>query len=411
MTVRLLRESDIAEVADLHHRVTGGAARPPELTAAYARWLHEAFFLDPTSAAIEAVGSLVHRDDCGAIDGFLGVSARRMRMGTQTFLAAVSSQFVVDPAARSKLVAFALMRRFLSGPQDLSVADEANEPSSKLWRAFGGVSSHLYGTYWIRPLRPVSCAAAFGAKRTRALALARAITAPVARTIDELILRVPGPQRPTPPAGIRAEPLTEEGFIDLAPRFAGREALLPDHDVASLRWSLSRAPAAGRGASLERSLLRDRDGEPVGFYVATLGAGHQAQVLHLAASERAHEPVIRYLVHRAYRSGALSIGGRVQPPLMRALAGSFAFFHKAGPHVLLHARRPELLAAFDRGVAIFSRLEGEWCMRFVDPRTGGSHGRSRLRHHGHAPLDTSRPGDRPRSRHSLPPASPTAAGA
>jgi hypothetical protein len=32
--------------------------------------------------------------------------------------------------------------------------------------------------------------------------------------------------------------------------------------------------------------------------------------------------------------------------------------------MLLHAKKPELLEAFDRGHAFISRLDGEWSLRF-----------------------------------------------
>jgi hypothetical protein len=36
----------------------------------------------------------------------------------------------------------------------------------------------------------------------------------------------------------------------------------------------------------------------------------------------------------------------------------------SGPWVLVHARDPEFVRAFEHGDAFFSRLEGEWCLRF-----------------------------------------------
>jgi GNAT superfamily N-acetyltransferase len=373
MGVRALRPEDVPEVADLHRRVTNAAPRTPEVEGAYRRWFSEAFFADPVSAATEGVDPLVHVDDRGIITGFLGVSARRLRMGGRTFVAALSSQFVVDPEARSQLVAFQILRTLLSGPQDLSIADEANEKSARMWRALGGVSSHLYGSAWIRPLRPLSFVAAVSAHRAPSAALAQRVTSPLLRVLDEALIRLPGPQRPVAPAGLSGEPLTAEALLEVAPRFVERDALVPDHDLASLRWTLSRAPGPGRGAPLECMLVHGENGEPAGMYVTTLPRGGQAQVLHLAASPRAQQPVLHYLVHRALEAGALSLSGRVHPPLMRAVSRVFGFFHTRGPHVLLHARRPELIAAFDRGLATFSRLEGEWCIRFVPPAPNPRH--------------------------------------
>jgi hypothetical protein len=35
--------------------------------------------------------------------------------------------------------------------------------------------------------------------------------------------------------------------------------------------------------------------------------------------------------------------------------------------MVVHARDPAILAAFHRGDAMFTRLEGEWCARFTPP--------------------------------------------
>jgi GNAT superfamily N-acetyltransferase len=368
MGVRSLRIADLPEVAELHRRVTDSGPKTPQIEEAYHRWFSEALFRDPMAAAHDAVGPLVHEDARGAIDGFLAVSPRRMRIAGTTYVAALSSQLIVDPAARSRLVGFALLRRFLSGPQDLSIADEANEPSARLWRSLGGVSSALYGTAWFRPLRPWSLMAEVVARRRPALRPARTVTSVALRALDAMTIRIPGPQRPAADAELRAESLTAESYLEHAPRFTARSDLVPDHDLDSVRWALSRAKGPGRGAPLEASLLRGKDGEPIGLFVATLPAGGIAEVVHAAATERARRSVIRYMIHRAFEAGALSIGGRVHPPLMRAISQSFGILHARGSHMLLHARRPELLASFDRGVATFSRLEGEWCIRFVPPR-------------------------------------------
>lgn len=72
----------------------------------------------------------------GRILGFLGVMPRPMLFNGQLIKAAPSSQFIVAPESRS--VGVMLLRAFFEGPQDLSLTDEANSISRKLWEKIGG---------------------------------------------------------------------------------------------------------------------------------------------------------------------------------------------------------------------------------------------------------------------------------
>ena len=66
----------------------------------------------------------------GEVDGFIGIIPRKMRFRGRPITAAVSSMLMVKPDAsgnRNPLTGISLMRRFLSGPQDLSLTDTAND--------------------------------------------------------------------------------------------------------------------------------------------------------------------------------------------------------------------------------------------------------------------------------------------
>ena len=63
---------------------------------------------------------------------------RPMWMKGRLIRAAVSSQFIVEPESRFNLAGVQLLKAFLSGPQDLSLADEANESLACHLGAAGG---------------------------------------------------------------------------------------------------------------------------------------------------------------------------------------------------------------------------------------------------------------------------------
>jgi hypothetical protein len=49
---------------------------------------------------------------------------------------------------------------------------------------------------------------------------------------------------------------------------------------------------------------------------------------------------------------------------MEELTQRSSFFLRNGSWTLAHSRNPELLAPIFSGNAFFSRLDGEWCLRF-----------------------------------------------
>src|SRR6185369_3355824 len=151
--VRSFIADDVPQVAELHRRLYRANEQPsPELEHSYRGFFQDVYLNNPWYD--ERLGPLVCEDGGGKIIGFLGVMPRPMRMGGRTIRAAVSSMWMVDPNHRAGLAAVQLLKAFLSGPQDLSYADESTGPSRKLWERLGGTTSLLYSMHWVRPLRP-----------------------------------------------------------------------------------------------------------------------------------------------------------------------------------------------------------------------------------------------------------------
>src|SRR5207247_934909 len=147
-------------------------------------------FLDNPSRDVR-LSSLVCEEGGGRIVGFLGVVPRGMSMNGERLLAAISSQFVVDPAGQAGLVAVRLAKAFLDGPQDLSISDEATDVSRRIWEGLGGTTSLLHSLHWTRPLRPARLALSLLRNRGRVAPFAVA-AGPLARIVGALATRIPG---------------------------------------------------------------------------------------------------------------------------------------------------------------------------------------------------------------------------
>ena len=133
--IRRLEEEDLPEVADLHRRVM----RPNAGTRGASLQDYREYFRDVflSNAALNAgLQSLVYQRE-GRLMGFLGVMPRLMHFNGTPLVAAVCSQFVVDPAERGQ-AGLQMLKRCLAGTQDVSLTDEAAECTRKIWEWCGG---------------------------------------------------------------------------------------------------------------------------------------------------------------------------------------------------------------------------------------------------------------------------------
>jgi hypothetical protein len=357
--IRPLEERDIPEVVRLFGRVYPQKRWASQLECeAYFRdiflgnpWVDPAL---PSWVAVEG-----DRVNAARIVGFIGVMPRLMRNKGRPIRAAVVSQLMVDPEKPRALAAAQLLRKALAGPQELTISDGANESSRKMWEALGGATSTLYSLQWRRPLRPAQCALQLASSR-RGRAAAR-LAAPIAALADAYAA-----QRMSlhcPPAFLE-EPLDAVSLLAALERAASRVALSPQYDLRSLEWLLAQAHAKRRHGELQARLLRESGGRIAGWFLYYLNSG-TSRVLQLEAQEGSAHAVLGQLFHHAWRHGAAAIEGRMEPRFARTLSERHCFFLADGTYALAHAHDPRVLAALERGDALFSRLEGEWWMRFA----------------------------------------------
>lgn len=291
--------------------------------------------------------------------GFIGVLPRPMRYAGRSLRAAVVSQLMVDQEKPRRTAAALLLRRALSGPQDLTISDGANETSRRMWEALGGLTSTLYSLQWRRLLRPAQFALqrVAGGRAGAAALLAK----PIAAVADAYGARLRSLKRP---AFLREEPLEAAALLEGLRRAAKPATLAPDYDLATLEWILGEAKAKRRHGELQARLLRGSDDEIHGWFLYYLNP-HASKVLQLHAREGSEHAVLDHLFHHAWSRGATALEGRMEPKLARALGERHSLFLSTSVYALLHSRDPEVLGALARGDAFFSRLEGEWWMRFT----------------------------------------------
>jgi len=356
--IRAFEAADIQRVANLHQNVFG-VANSPDIGNRYTAYFTDKF-LDPVRQG--ALPSLVFEDENGEIAGFMGIATRWFVIGRRRIRAAVSSQFIADPRARSRLIAVALLRDFLNGPQDFSFTDEANETSRILWERLGGSTSVLYSMHWIAPLRPTNLLLSKSGSRFGSLVT---LAGPVANLLDGIASVFTRPEKLRRQPDLQIEPLHAHALANFMSESMGDMMLHPDYDAASLARMLDDAARQNAQGALQAVLLRSRGRQVAGWYLYCLDRRGTAEVLQVGYRRGHREEVIDHLFNKARLDGASALAGRMEPHMGRALADQVCLLYRRQyDSMLVHSRDPQVLNAIHSGKAFISRLDGEWCLRF-----------------------------------------------
>jgi hypothetical protein len=165
--------------------------------------------------------------------------------------------------------------------------------------------------------------------------------------------------------GLEDQPLDAPRMFAHLDAIAGRNgALRPLYDEHSLGWLLEQAALKARHGRLRARAVVERD-KLLGWFIYYARAGEVNEVLQLAALDGSYERVLQHLLADAWRQGATALRGRVDPHHVQELSDRHCWLRREGPWTLVHSRHPDLLAALESGAAGFSRLDGEWWLRFI----------------------------------------------
>jgi len=345
--IRALRPGDIPALVSLRRRAFRLSERgSPQALDEYFRtvFLENPWF-DPT------LPSLVHENEQGDVTGFLGVLPRRMTWNGRRIRVAVGTQLMVSPHEPG-IVSRRIARVFVDGPQDLALADTANDAAQRIWTSVAGVTSATLSLTWSRPLRPLRHALELLGPGAAARA-ARAALTPLAGWFER------SPARAEP-----VEVLTPDGACRIADDVFSAFALRPGYDVTGFAWLLARAREKRQFGPLESGLVRDARGEGAGWFLYHIGDSRVAHVLQVAAHPHHLDHVLRAMFRHAWSRGAIALTGRAEPWMLRGLAATGHVSVQPGPWTLLYSRDPGIAHAIERGTGYVSRLDGEWWLSF-----------------------------------------------
>jgi hypothetical protein len=356
--IRALTEEDLPAVVGLFERVYPEQRWPSRQDCE--RYFREIFLANPWREL--QLPSWV-AEERGVTVGFVGVLPRRMLFGTRPLRVAVGSQFIVHPEWRHSLVALQLLKRVLSGPQDLFLTDGANEQMKRLWLAVGGPVPMLQNLEWTRLLRPTRYALALLERHGRG-PLRFAARAPCALA-DAVAARVHPNHFDREDDALSEEPLDAAGMLRHLPEVVNAGyPLRSEYDRDSLAWVFSQAARKTRhGRMRARAVLEH--GRLLGWFIYYARPGAINEVLQVAACNGGLDRVLRRLFCDAWRQGATAVRGRLEPWQLQQLSDRHCWMRREGAWTLVHSRHADLVSAIERGIAGISRLDGEWWQRFI----------------------------------------------
>jgi hypothetical protein len=344
---------DIPAVADLHDRVFFQSTEAS--SEALRSYYRNVFFRNPWCD--DGPPSLVYRSG-GKVTGFLGCIPRRMQMGGRSIRVVILHRLLAGPDADSPLAALRLLKEMLSGPQDLTIADGANDDGQKMFEASGTTPCPLYSIKWLRPLRPCSFVLSTLAKRRAGIRSILIAARPFCAAADAIACRLPGSPFVLRRPSTRETELKPQILLKGIEEFSRSYPLRPSYDLRSLEWLLKALKDnRARGELQGFGVLDERD-RLIGLSLYYLSSVKVAEIMLLASHKNARDTVLRHLMYSVWRAGGVGLVGRFEPKFLPAFAENDCFM-KPGDWAFVHARDPELVHIINRGEAFLSALEGE----------------------------------------------------
>lgn len=353
MRIRPLEKRDIPKVAGLwQYWFRDKTFTPaPGLEAFFERIYFENPWTDPD------IPSLLAEDDDGRVLGFLGSTVSRLKYKGQDIRLGCCFPPFLDPELKPTTVATFLIRKYMAGPQELTITDGGHVRYERIWETLGGEIAQLPNIRWTKFFRPF----AFGVEHTigRSLRPFKGVAKGVAGGVDALAERLPQTFTRVNEVATQGEALSPQKLLEHLPEIAGSLKLYPAYDQALLAWQFGEMAKITSQGVFRPTLVRDREGWFLGWYIYYCNPGKLSRVFQIAARKGCMDKVVDHLFYDAKQGGAAALLGRMEAKLRAPLATRGCLLHQSGSLLMLYSRDPELRRTATSDKALLSRFEGE----------------------------------------------------
>lgn len=301
--------------------------------------------------------SLVSREKDGSINGFLGVTSNPYHYKGKIIKVANCHHLMATEQARKKLVPMKILQKFLSGPQDLSFADNSVESTRLLWKRLGGESAIGECLYYKIPLKPVS----FGLRpflkninipiRKTAALLAKATD-----SVGEKI-RLPMFYRSKP--DVELTPLYSQLLLETLIKIRDKYSLFPRYSRSKIEHLFNLLSSEKRYGTLYKFAIVDEKDGVVGWFIYYSLKGGVCEVIQAVCVPGKETVLFDALTWHAYRQGGIELCGRLMANQLQSPFALKAVCMPARMWTLFHCTDSDLMLDIQTGKAFFTRLEGD----------------------------------------------------
>jgi hypothetical protein len=363
--IRFFRQDDADRVTDLFVKTFRRGARTDR--AAVARCFVQTYLGGPNGR--DAAGSLVHVDEKGVVNGFLGVLKIGMEIGGRPLRVGILGAAMAAEPKKNPAIGVRLALACRSMPLDLVVSDTAIPHSLEFARALRFELLATESLEWMKIFRPAATAALLLARRIpvgeRFLKALASVAEPVAKRFYDP--GDPGASGCTVPAE-KISVLDIEGFLTRAEELTQDRLLRPCWRSEQMRWTVEQAALKTKNGPMRLCEVVARDGRLIGVFILYAGRGDVAHALQIIARPGCARAVVASLVRLAESEGAPAIRGVADPRVLEGLIGVPGVFYHHGAVAVAFSRDREVRAALSAGKALIGGLVGErWSRLIADP--------------------------------------------
>lgn len=355
--IRTFDKSDATAVAQLFQKVFRHSHAPPP--SRLVSYFTEIYLNNPWRD--KDVNSLVYEYN-GIVSGFLGAIPFPMSLNGNRIHAVIGGNYMIDPEHPNPLAGVKILKKLISGPQDVTYSDTATATARRIWEGLESESIQLYSMQWLKILRPTQFALSMATRKTVFSPLAT-LAKPFSFVSDRSLAAFPKSPFRLKVSNVHAEELSVHELFDAIGRFSSRFSLKPEYTEQSLTWLIRNAEGKKEYGPLRKIALFNSQKKMVGWYMYYPNSDNLGHVLQLGAEKRTIDAVLSHLFNDALRQGSLALAGGVEPGFIQEFSLHNCIFIHRNSSLVVHTKNKELLNALHQGNAFLTRLEGEWWTR------------------------------------------------